>query len=243
MKQVVFAVILIAMASLTGCLNEEDSPVDDKTDDSPSDTTEDNSDTDDELIDPVGGNGGYTPPETASVKLDWTTRDKGEWACTNVGTDEVDCQYTPLSEDTFWNPCPSSSSFCDASAMGYHDADTEDDSGASFMGWVNKTGNTITIEPLTFPYNDKFSYVADGYKFYTWLGRPVDGCNTCEITFYGNDGLTYSIEFNSHESYSASYYLLDGYYVSRTFYHIKTTTIDLPFEPVMFEIGSVVKVF
>ena len=48
MKQVVFAVFLLAMASLTGCLNEEDSPVDEKTDttdDSTSDTTEDNTDT------------------------------------------------------------------------------------------------------------------------------------------------------------------------------------------------------
>ena len=40
MKQVVFAVFLLAMASLTGCLNKEDSPVDDKTDDSTSDTIE-----------------------------------------------------------------------------------------------------------------------------------------------------------------------------------------------------------
>ena len=54
MKQVVFAVLLMAMASLTGCLNGDDSSVDDKTDDTTSDTTEDNSDTkDDELIDPV----------------------------------------------------------------------------------------------------------------------------------------------------------------------------------------------
>jgi len=57
MKQVIFAIALLAMASLTGCLNGDDSSVDDKTDDSPSDTTEDNSDTkDDELIEPVGEN-------------------------------------------------------------------------------------------------------------------------------------------------------------------------------------------
>ena len=82
MKQVVFAIALLAMASLTGCLNTEDSPVDeniDTTDDSTSDTTENNTDTtednsdttddtkDDELIEPVGGNGGYTPPETANI--------------------------------------------------------------------------------------------------------------------------------------------------------------------------------
>ena len=71
MKQVVFAIALLAMASLTGCLNTEDSPVDeniDTTDDSTSDTTENNTDTtednsdttddtkDDELIEPVGEN-------------------------------------------------------------------------------------------------------------------------------------------------------------------------------------------
>ena len=88
MKQVVFAVLLMAMASLTGCLNTEDSPVDeniDTTDDSTSDTTEDNTDTtedntdttqddtkDDELIEPVGTNGGYTPPETANITVDYT---------------------------------------------------------------------------------------------------------------------------------------------------------------------------
>ena len=54
MKQVVFAIALLAMASLTGCLNTEDSPVDeniDTTDDSTSDTTEDNSDTTDDTKD------------------------------------------------------------------------------------------------------------------------------------------------------------------------------------------------
>ena len=80
MKQVVFAVLLMAMASLTGCLNTEDSPVDeniDTTDDSTSDTTENNTDTtednsdttddtkDDELIEPVGGNGDTTIPEVS----------------------------------------------------------------------------------------------------------------------------------------------------------------------------------
>ena len=61
MKQVVFAIALLAMASLTGCLNTEDAPVDeniDTTDDSTSDTTEDTKD--DELIEPVGQSGGYT---------------------------------------------------------------------------------------------------------------------------------------------------------------------------------------
>ena len=56
MKQVIFAIALLAMASLTGCLNTDDTSIDENTD-----TTEDNSDTtddtkDDELIEPVGEN-------------------------------------------------------------------------------------------------------------------------------------------------------------------------------------------
>ena len=88
MKQVVFAVILMAMASLTGCLNTEDSPVDeniDTTDDSTSDTTEDNSDTtddtkDDELIEPVGTTG-YTPPDKANITIDThsSNSSRNEW--------------------------------------------------------------------------------------------------------------------------------------------------------------------
>ena len=93
MKQVVFAIALLAMASLTGCLNTEDSPVDeniDTTDDSTSDTTEDNTDTtedntdttqddtkDDELIEPVGTDGGYTPPATANITVFTSMDDEG----------------------------------------------------------------------------------------------------------------------------------------------------------------------
>ena len=62
MKQVIFAIALLAMASLTGCLTDDESSIDENTDtidDSTSDTPEENSDTtgdtkDDELIDPVG---------------------------------------------------------------------------------------------------------------------------------------------------------------------------------------------
>ena len=50
MKQVVFAVFLMAMASLTGCLNGDDSPVDENTD------TTDDSTEDTNIIEPVGEN-------------------------------------------------------------------------------------------------------------------------------------------------------------------------------------------
>ena len=78
MKQVIFAIALLAMASLTGCLNTDDTSVDeniDTTDDSTSDTTEDNTDTtqdntdtkDEELIDPVV-NSNVTSPDLTKIE-------------------------------------------------------------------------------------------------------------------------------------------------------------------------------
>ncbi|MEC8875039.1 MAG: hypothetical protein VYE50_00505, partial [Candidatus Thermoplasmatota archaeon] len=143
MKQVVFAVFLLAMASLTGCLNEEDSPVDEKsdtTDDSTSDTTEDNTDTtqddtdttddtkDDELIDPVGGNGD-TIPEDSSIHID-SNRDgsyAGNWDCDGVD-EEYSCEFVYYVNDNF-----------DADDVRYYDSDSFRPS-FQFMGWVNKTG-------------------------------------------------------------------------------------------------------
>ena len=136
MKQVVFAIALLAMASLTGCLNTEDSPVDeniDTTDDSTSDTTEDNSDTtddtkDDELIEPVGTDGGYTPPENSNIRVDkgvigyWTYDEPFEF---------VDCTTQGYTERIDWNYV-------------YCDLDSHQDYGPQV--WVNKTGKTITVE-------------------------------------------------------------------------------------------------
>ena len=82
MKQVIFAISLLAMASLTGCLTDDDSPVDDNTDttdDSLSDTTEDNTDTtqdntdttddnkDEELVSPVV-NSNITSPDLSEIE-------------------------------------------------------------------------------------------------------------------------------------------------------------------------------
>ena len=97
MKQVVFAVLLMAMASLTGCLNTEDSSVDeniDTTDDSTSDTTEDNLDTtedtkEDELIEPVGVTG-YTPPETANMTV-YVEGDSSVWVSKNSHQIQTSC--------------------------------------------------------------------------------------------------------------------------------------------------------
>ena len=81
MKQVIFAIALLAMASLTGCLTDDESSVDETTD-----TTSDNTGNtnQDGTIDPVGSGGGYSPPETANITVlraqyeedyDWVKKD------------------------------------------------------------------------------------------------------------------------------------------------------------------------
>ena len=74
MKQVVFAVILMAMASLTGCLNGDDS----------SDTTEDNT------IEPTGQSGGYSPPETANITV-YVQGDSSVWVSKNSHQIQTSC--------------------------------------------------------------------------------------------------------------------------------------------------------
>jgi len=138
MKQVVFAIALLAMASLTGCLNTEDSPVDDTTDDTTSDTTEDNTDTtqddtkDDELIEPVGTDGGYTPPENSNIRVD--NGIQGTW------------EESSGDEFAEWVPCTEQgwTIVFDEYTKGYCDLDNRYDHGPQL--WVNKTGKSITIE-------------------------------------------------------------------------------------------------
>jgi len=150
MKQVVFAIALLAMASLTGCLNTEDSPVDDKTDDTTSDTTDDNTDTtennsdttednsdttddtkDDELIEPVGTDGGYTPPENSNVRVD--NGFSGYWV-KNTSSNYYD-----------WVACSKQGYSINAEEENlYCDIDERQDKGA--QTWVNKTGNSVTVE-------------------------------------------------------------------------------------------------
>jgi hypothetical protein len=177
MKQVVFAVFLIAMASLTGCLNEEDSPVDDKTDDSTSDTTEDNSDTDDELIDPMGQSGGYTPPENSNIRVDsgviggWV-REEGVqdvWNfvyCEKQGYQNLGFGYT------------------------YCDIDGHDDYGPQV--WVNKTGNTINIECIKSSSNNCRSWPSH---------EDVAGGHTAYIIFTSIEGLREMFYFDFEESH------------------------------------------
>ena len=81
MKQVIFAIALLAMASLTGCLNTDDTSVDETTDTTSdntgntndnsndnADTNQDNTDTDDNgLIDPVLKSN-MTTPDLAEIE-------------------------------------------------------------------------------------------------------------------------------------------------------------------------------
>ena len=120
MKQVVFAVLLLAMASFTGCLTDDESSVDENTetiDDSTSDTTEENSDTtddtkDDELIDPVGTDG-ITIPKDSSVFMDGGrySQNMGNYECSN-----------PYGENG------------DRNSEGYSDDEEDDKKGCSHVG-------------------------------------------------------------------------------------------------------------
>jgi len=271
MKQVVFAVFLMAMASLTGCLNEEDSPVDDKTDDSTSDTTEDNSDTDDELIDPVGQTGD-TIPEDSSIFMD-----NGEWGtyeCTNPldgdgdgddngysdDAEDYTCTYTYSNEDSFVN------SFTDDGELKrikYKDSDGISNP-ADFSGWLNKTGNQVTIESLYYPdrgmevdYTDG-SYDLDGdgtneypvTRYIRSLNEPFKSLCTydiygvwdpCEVIFYGHNNLQYNAIFYLNRALGSEIFAIDtdndgakDSIVHKKIYEKHTVTFDLPFEPYAF---------
>ena len=115
MKQVIFAIALLAMASLTGCLTDDESSVDETTDTTSdntgdtndssndnSDTNQDNTDSgDDGMIDPVGTDGSVTIPEDSSIFIDSPRQDKvmGNYECSNPHNedgyadddDEVNC--------------------------------------------------------------------------------------------------------------------------------------------------------
>ena len=161
MKQVIFAIALLAMASLTGCLNGDDSSVDeniDTTDDSTSDTTEDTKD--DELIEPVGQSGGYTTPEDSSIFMD-SHGAFGGWDCTGDGKDKV-CNYDFNNDDGFKEYYNDDGAL---SYVSYHDSDGIGND-IDFNGWVNKTGNTVTIETLKFPDRGPTWYYSDYGTYY-----------------------------------------------------------------------------
>ena len=249
MKQVVFAIALLAMASLTGCLNgDDDSSVDDTT----SDTTEDNTDTkDDGTIEPVGTDGD-TIPADSSIHIDspyhylqhgWeeppSSPEVGVWECTGENEDR-ECEFVYHGNDYF-----------DADDAIYYDSDGIRNA-FEFNGWVNKTGQTVTIEAMHFPYRE--SYILNKQEYEgpvadeSLLGRPVteyctDRDHYCEITFYGHGGLmTNGILASLNQKKSISYWFDsngDGNndtYRKMYVYEPITVTFDLPFEPYGFSL-------
>ena len=214
MKQVVFAVILIAMASLTGCLNEEDTSVDDTTDDTTSDTTEDNTDTkddtkDDELIDPVGAEGGYTPPENSDIRVDSGV--SGYWEGNNGGTAPGE-----------WIACTEQGWFRTEGGYDlYCDLDHRYDKGPQV--WVNKTGQIVTIECIKDHRQD------EGYT-----------CKDAYVSSGDTMGYGAYFLFTSAEGFQERVFVLlsqtsryDAYQFNHEFF---TTQVDLKFEPVAFTI-------
>ena len=208
MKQVVFAIALLAMASLTGCLNTDDTSVDENTD-----TTDDN--TDDGTIEPVGQSGGHTPPENSDVRVDngytghWieTSPDSNyfEWiACSKQGYSIKIGDKTPL----------------------YCDLDERQDLGA--QTWVNKTGNTVTIECIRH---------IEGNEQYSCKDRYVDNGEFVQIGAH--------IVFTSVEGFQERVYITlsetsitpgDG---GDVFNHkFFKTEVELQFEPVSFTISE-----
>ncbi len=224
MKQVVFAVLLMAMASLTGCLNGDDSPVDeniDTTDDSTSDTTEDNSDTtddtkEDELIEPVGTDGGYTPPENSDISVDYGY--SGYWVETAINSNEFE-----------WVACTKQGySIIIEDSTRYCDLDERQDVGA--QTWVNKTGNTVTVECIKYKGQQEEHSCKD---MYTSTGKFYHG--GVHIAFTSVEGFQEVAYVTLAETYRTWNDDTSDFEFNHKFFK---TEIELQFEPVSFTISK-----
>ena len=264
MKQVIFAIALLAMASLTGCLTDDESSVDETTDTTSDNTgnTNDNSDTnqddtdsgDSGMIDPVGTDGGVSIPEDSSIFIDNAEQIYqriGEWECLEEYLQRTECEFVNF-ERGFLQ--------IENGAPVYYDPDVTYDS-LKFNGWVNKTGNTVSIEGLYYP--DRASFILEGesnadvdgdgtydpntpWTSNEYLGKPVTNvCQeyNCYAVFYGNNGLTYNTWFNLLKS---TYHyddidddndgFEDSIYRNYHYQHL-SVEINLPFEPYGFSIS------
>ena len=266
MKQVVFAVLLLAMASLTGCLTDDESSVDDNTD-TTTDTTSDNTGNtnQDGTIDPVGQTG-VTIPEDSSVFMDthgiYTL---GEWICDGEVLEERDengilgedliCKYHNYEEDSFVNSYNEDGTL---NSIDYIDSDGIAN-GAYFSGWINKTSNIVTIEGLKYPDRGPMIDYRQTYTSFEYImvNKPVSAsCNyqsLCEVIFYGNNERTYSGKFTLSDTSKSWSYSIDvngdGIWggipdengsadeMHRLHkYAHHTVTFNLPFEPYGFSI-------
>ena len=160
MKQVVFAIALLAMASLTGCLNTDDTSVDENTDttEDNTDTTQDDTDTtddtkDDELIDPVGSSGGYSPPDKANITVD--SGGDTSWVAKDGKRITTSCLETQHESIVVY----------DTDDRIIYLANDEDDYGASYCGY-----ESITIDVTLGPEPVKISMdINEGHKSYHWI--------------------------------------------------------------------------
>ena len=247
MKQVVFAIALLAMASLTGCLNTDNTSVDENTDSTSDNTGNTNQDG---TIDPVGTDG-VTIPEESSIHIDspyhyrqdhWEdppgSPELGVWECTGENEDR-ECEFVYHENDYF-----------DADDAIYYDSDGIRNA-FEFNGWVNKTGQTVTIEAMHFPYRESYIRSSMDYVDESLLGRPVtDYCtsnNGCEITFYGHGGLMTNGILTSLSMEESMGYWFDsnGDGTNDTYrevhaYEPTTVTFDLPFEPYGFSLKHII---
>ena len=179
MKQIIFAVLLLAMATFTGCLNENDKSIDENTyttDDSISDTTDDSiSDTTDEpknneLIVPVGEVGGHMSPKTSTIKVDYGIQ--GHWNCEdgeyvedsdgNQTWIQGNCEYTPCLTEG-WQEFVSGNGhehtdYCDLD--GHHNQATQ--------VIITKNSNEVTIECIKDWNQEECKYYEDSvYVIFT----------------------------------------------------------------------------
>ena len=226
MKQVVFAIALLAMASLTGCLNTDDTSVDD----------------DNEMLDPVGQ---VEIPEDSSIFMD-STGQPGKWNCIGHDADR-ECNYEYFANDHFENNYNDDGVLI---SISYRDSDGIKNS-INFNGWVNKTGNSVTIEGLKYPDRGPIvnGYYNGGYRYdYYNTNAPLSNtCNIgyeCQIIFYGHSGLTYNGWFTLSDRNGWGYGedtdgdgTTDTYHDKLEYIH-HSVIFDLPFEPYAFSILS-----
>ena len=224
MKQVIFAIALLAMASLTGCLTDDESSVDETTDTTSdntgntNDNSNDNTDSgDDGMIDPVGSNGGHTPPENSDVRVDWGY--SGHWI-----------ETSPDSNYFEWIACSKQGySIKIGDRTLYCDLDERQDLGA--QTWVNKTGNTVTIECIRHIEGD------DRYACKNSYANNNDFVQVgAHIVFTSVEGFQervyVTLSETSRTSSSNSSY---GYDFNHKFFK---TEVKLQFEPVSFTISE-----
>ena len=214
MKQVVLAVFLIAMASLTGCLNEDE----------PSDDTDS-----EDLIDPINA---YEPPQISSIMVDYGYQGvlDCEWVSSDDGngtSEEEVCEYIPCTKQGYQDvDGDGNSEYCDI--------DGHSNSGPQVI--VTKIGNKVAIECIKSESGDNCKSNDYAYLIFTSIEGLQERiyCNmrddwydageyqylfhTCEATL-GFEPASFEISSSVHyfgykTSYEPDYY---SYVVFRVF--------------------------